>query len=69
MSMTQQADWSDRFFRFVPACQAASEFYRSEEGDDDLEAMLLPTAHQFLEGYPECPYSATWLARDFGDSI
>ncbi len=50
------AEWSDKFFNYVPALQS----YDGE--DSEFEA----AAAQFLETNPECPFDVKWLIKDFG---
>ena len=72
MGNFEHAEWSDKFFNYVPAEQAFDEEWR--EANEDREILdaaplsgerLLEVAKQFLEAYPDCPMTADQLVEDF----
>lgn len=56
-----QAQWSDKFFNYVPAEQA----YDVKKTSRRINADLKEAADMFRDANPDCPHSSEWLAREF----
>lgn len=61
--MLNEAEWSDKFFNYVPAEQAYS--INLIEHEELQRQALEDVAVMFLEVNPDCPYDKLYLAKDF----